>query len=449
MQRICASAPVAFSIAACALPLLITDASAAGQLLDPGWQIVYAGQPSYSGGGGLIESMFGDGPGQPVVAYQPAPMYYPPAPQMRGYQAAPAYYQQVPAPQMRAYQPAPVYYQQVPARQPRAYQPAPVYYQQVPVPQPRAYQPAQVYYRQMPAPQPRAYQPAPVSYQQVPAPQPPAYQAAPQYTGSVLPPQNAPQSSPTPQHSFFQLTPPQQRATAQPTPQPTPPQQSAAQPPPQQSAAQLTPAPAPAPQQSAAQPPPQPEQPPPAPHRSFFQLTPPPPQAVAYAQPAPSYPPSEYGDVAQPMVDPKYDRQVVDYRGDEQPGTIVIDTPHYFLYLVMEGGKAMRYGIGVGRPGFTWAGVKEISAMREWPDWIPPADMIQRQPDLPRYMAGGPGNPLGARALYLGSTLYRIHGSNEPWTIGTPVSSGCIRLRNADVIDLYGRVKVGNKVAVI
>jgi lipoprotein-anchoring transpeptidase ErfK/SrfK len=109
----------------------------------------------------------------------------------------------------------------------------------------------------------------------------------------------------------------------------------------------------------------------------------------------------------------------------------------------------MRYGIGVGRPGFTWAGVKEISAMREWPDWIPPADMIHRHPDLPRYMAGGPGNPLGARALYLGSTLYRIHGSNEPWTIGTPVSSGCIRLRNADVIDLYGRVKVGNKVAVI
>jgi lipoprotein-anchoring transpeptidase ErfK/SrfK len=109
----------------------------------------------------------------------------------------------------------------------------------------------------------------------------------------------------------------------------------------------------------------------------------------------------------------------------------------------------MRYGIGVGRPGFTWAGVKEISAMHEWPDWRPPDEMLKRRPDLPRYMAGGPDNPLGARALYLGSTLYRIHGSNEPWTIGTPVSSGCIRMRNDDVTDLYGRVKVGTKVVVM
>jgi lipoprotein-anchoring transpeptidase ErfK/SrfK len=109
----------------------------------------------------------------------------------------------------------------------------------------------------------------------------------------------------------------------------------------------------------------------------------------------------------------------------------------------------LRYGIGVGRLGFTWAGVKEITAKREWPDWIPPDDMLQRQPNLPRFMAGGPENPLGARAMYLGSTLYRIHGSNEPWTIGSNVSSGCIRLRNADVIDLYGRVKVGTRVVVI
>ena len=129
----------------------------------------------------------------------------------------------------------------------------------------------------------------------------------------------------------------------------------------------------------------------------------------SYAAPMP-------GQTAHALVDPKYDRQVVAYDGDEQPGTIIIDTPHHFLYLVEEGGKALRYGIGVGRPGFTWSGVKTISAMREWPDWIPPDDMLKRRPDLPRYMAGGPENPLGARAMYLGSSLYRIHGSNEPWT---------------------------------
>ena len=150
-----------------------------------------------------------------------------------------------------------------------------------------------------------------------------------------------------------------------------------------------------------------------------------------------------------PPVDPKFDRQVVSYDGKEHPGTIIIDTPNKFLYLVEDGGKALRYGIGVGRPGFTWSGVKTISSKREWPDWRPPDDMLARRPDLPRYMAGGPENPLGARAMYLGSTLYRIHGSNEPWTIGSNVSSGCIRLRNADVIDLYNRVKVGAKVVVI
>ena len=155
------------------------------------------------------------------------------------------------------------------------------------------------------------------------------------------------------------------------------------------------------------------------------------------------------GDMAHPPVDPKYDRQLVDYKSEEKPGTVVIDTPHHFLFLVQDNGKAMRYGIGVGRPGFTWEGVKTISAKKEWPDWRPPPDMLQRRPDLPRYMAGGPENPLGARAMYLGSTVYRIHGSNEPWTIGSNVSSGCIRLRNADVIDLYNRVQVGSKVVVM
>ena len=168
--------------------------------------------------------------------------------------------------------------------------------------------------------------------------------------------------------------------------------------------------------------------------------------------PAPAYAPA-YGarvaDPAHPAVDPIYDRQLVDYNGNEKPGTIIIDSPHFFLYLVMAYGKALRYGIGVGRPGFAWSGVKQVSAMREWPDWTPPAEMLARRPDLPRFMPGGPDNPLGARAMYLGSSLYRIHGSNEPWSIGTQVSSGCIRLRNEDVVDLYGRVKVGSKVIVL
>jgi lipoprotein-anchoring transpeptidase ErfK/SrfK len=148
-------------------------------------------------------------------------------------------------------------------------------------------------------------------------------------------------------------------------------------------------------------------------------------------------------------MDPKFVKQIVAYAGPEKPGTIVIDTPHRFLYLVQDDGTALRYGIGVGRPGFTWAGEKKVSAKKEWPDWTPPPEMLQRRPDLPHFMAGGPENPLGARALYLGSSLYRIHGSNEPWTIGQAVSSGCIRMRNDDVIDLYGRVKVGTKVVVI
>jgi lipoprotein-anchoring transpeptidase ErfK/SrfK len=154
-------------------------------------------------------------------------------------------------------------------------------------------------------------------------------------------------------------------------------------------------------------------------------------------------------DPAQRPLDPKYEKQVVEYYGKECPGTIVIDTPNKFLFLVQGDGKALRYGVGVGRPGFTWSGVKTVSAKKEWPAWTPPPEMLARRPDLPRHMEGGPDNPLGARAMYLGSSLYRIHGSNEPWTIGTNVSSGCIRMRNEDVIDLYGRVGVGARVVVI
>jgi lipoprotein-anchoring transpeptidase ErfK/SrfK len=142
-------------------------------------------------------------------------------------------------------------------------------------------------------------------------------------------------------------------------------------------------------------------------------------------------------------------RQVVTYPTREAPGTIVIDTPNTYLYYVLGGGRAMRYGIGVGRDGFTWSGVQSITKKAEWPDWTPPPEMIARQPYLPRYMAGGPGNPLGARAMYLGGTVYRIHGTNAPDTIGTHVSSGCIRLTNADVTDLYSRVNVGTKVVVL
>jgi len=142
-------------------------------------------------------------------------------------------------------------------------------------------------------------------------------------------------------------------------------------------------------------------------------------------------------------------RQVVAYNGAEAAGTIIIDTPNTYLYLVLGGGRAMRYGIGVGREGFTWAGVQAVTKKVEWPDWNPPADMINRQPYLPRFMAGGPGNPPGARAIYLGGTLYRIHGTNNPMSIGTQVSSGCIRLTNEDVTDLYARVGIGTKVIVL
>ncbi len=145
----------------------------------------------------------------------------------------------------------------------------------------------------------------------------------------------------------------------------------------------------------------------------------------------------------------QFKRQIVNYDTREAPGTIVIDTPNTYLYLVLGNGKAMRYGIGVGRDGFTWAGVQHVARKAEWPDWHPPAEMIARQPYLPRFTAGGPGNPLGARAMYLGNTVYRIHGTNDPSTIGKRVSSGCIRLTNEDVSDLYSRVNVGTKVVVL
>jgi lipoprotein-anchoring transpeptidase ErfK/SrfK len=142
-------------------------------------------------------------------------------------------------------------------------------------------------------------------------------------------------------------------------------------------------------------------------------------------------------------------RQVVNYATREAPGTIIIDTPNTYLYLVLGNGQAMRYGIGIGRDGFTWSGTQTITRKAEWPDWTPPPEMIARQPYLPRHMAGGPGNPLGARAMYLGGTIYRIHGTNAPETIGTRVSSGCLRLTNEDVKDLYSRVSVGTKVIVL
>jgi len=161
-------------------------------------------------------------------------------------------------------------------------------------------------------------------------------------------------------------------------------------------------------------------------------------------------PPEDQPETGQPKALPEnLKKQLVDYTTKEPAGTLIIDTPNTYLYLVLGNGKAMRYGIGVGREGFTWAGTERVSKMKEWPDWFPPTEMIERQPYLPRMMAGGPGNPLGARALYLGNTLYRIHGTNQPSTIGQTVSSGCIRLLNEDIEDLYSRVQTGTRVVVL
>jgi lipoprotein-anchoring transpeptidase ErfK/SrfK len=151
---------------------------------------------------------------------------------------------------------------------------------------------------------------------------------------------------------------------------------------------------------------------------------------------------------AEEQLDVAFERQPVFYRTTEPPGTIVISTSQRFLYLIQGNNRAIRYGIGVGRVGFQWSGVHRISRKKEWPDWTPPPEMIARQPYLPRWMAGGPGNPLGARALYIGKTVYRIHGTNQPQTIGHAVSSGCYRLTNPDIIDLFPRVPIGTRVVV-
>ncbi|MEJ8473584.1 L,D-transpeptidase [Roseibium algae] len=171
------------------------------------------------------------------------------------------------------------------------------------------------------------------------------------------------------------------------------------------------------------------------------------PQTISRRQAAPQ--PQQRARAPKRQVAPQFLPTIVDYNGPEKAGTIVIDTNQRYLFLVQRDGTARRYGVGVGKPGFEWAGTHKVTRKAEWPDWRPPAEMRKRRPDLPKYMEGGPKNPLGARALYLGSTLYRIHGSNQPWTIGHAVSSGCIRMRNEDVTDLYQRVGVGTTVHVI
>jgi len=158
--------------------------------------------------------------------------------------------------------------------------------------------------------------------------------------------------------------------------------------------------------------------------------------------------PGLIADAADEQLDPKWQKTVVFYRTTEPPGTIIVQSDQRYLYVVQPGGRALRYGIGVGRDGFRWQGLVKITQKKEWPDWTPPDEMIERQPYLPRWMAGGPGNPLGARAMYLGNTVYRIHGTNQPQTIGTAVSSGCFRLTNPDVSDLYDRIPVGTKVII-
>lgn len=169
------------------------------------------------------------------------------------------------------------------------------------------------------------------------------------------------------------------------------------------------------------------------------------------AEPTPYYQAPQQLEDERPAIEQpaRFKRQIVSYPTREAAGTIIIDTPNTYLYYVLGGGQAIRYGIGVGRDGFTWSGVQTVTRKAEWPSWTPPAEMIARQPYLPRHMAGGPGNPLGARAMYLGNTIYRIHGTNMPETIGTQVSSGCIRLTNTDVSDLYSRVNVGTRVIVL
>lgn len=179
----------------------------------------------------------------------------------------------------------------------------------------------------------------------------------------------------------------------------------------------------------------------------LFQPLPPFAAPQPYQAVPPQAAPSDEQDVVE--MPARFRRQTVSYATREAPGTIIIDTPNTYLYYILGNGQAVRYGIGVGREGFTWSGTQSVTRKAEWPDWTPPPEMIARQPYLPRHMAGGPGNPLGARAMYLGGTIYRIHGTNAPETIGRHVSSGCIRMTNEDVTDLYSRVSVGAKVIVL
>ena len=472
MVRIFASPRVACSLAAgTAVALIALPTVAAGQTLDPGWQLVYAGQPGYEDG--LMESMFGDGTGQAIDAraYQPPASIYSeadPAAEPSAQASAPTA-QQPP-------QPAPAL--AVPAQRAhsRRQAQAPAYYQLAPAPQAgTAGQGRPYYYRPAPA-QLQAAPPAPPSGWRVVAPAPGQAQVDPRYVaalssgqlrGSQVAAAGSRMAAAPAAQSDLQIT-GSVTAQAPRISQPVPASYRVAPAQPAQASAPSTP-PAGAQQvrglfaanyQGAAAAPagtypqaPQYQQAPARQQLAFGYQTRQQQQQQGYyyqqgAYQAPGYAPSTNGDMTQ-QLDPRYQRQIIEYRFNEKPGTIIVDTPHFFLYLVLDGGKAIRYGIGVGRPGFTWAGVKSVSAMREWPDWRPPDEMLARRPDLPHYMRGGPDNPLGARALYLGSTLYRIHGSNEPWSIGTQVSSGCIRLRNEDIIDLYGRVKVGAKVIVI
>jgi lipoprotein-anchoring transpeptidase ErfK/SrfK len=414
---------VVWSVAAgTAFALIASHSGAASQAVDPGWQIVYAGQPGYDDG--LVGSMFDERNGEVIVgrAYEPpAPIYSAGDPA-----AASDTGQRAPAP---VAQTAPTAMPQRPqSRPPVTIVPARagqgVIYRQVTVSGRQAVPQARVLAGQL-----RGSQSTAMNYRVATVP---PVQADPQYTGSV-PAQQV--RTPEPATASYRMA----------APQPQSPPQYAA--PVQQGRGLFAPTYQVAAVPQAYPPPGQASQQPARQQLAFGYQTQP---QQGYAYPAPAYAPSTYGDMAQQQqMDPRYERQVVDYGGSERPGTIIVDTPHFFLYLVLNGGKALRYGIGVGRPGFTWAGVKSISSKREWPDWRPPDEMLARRPDLPHFMPGGPDNPLGARALYLGSSLYRIHGSNEPWSIGTQVSSGCIRLRNDDIVDLYGRVKVGAKVIVI
>src|SRR5262245_15383310 len=416
----------------------------------------------YEGGGGMVVRTAGAlatlliglaGPGGPAFAqYSPAPQPYPPAqaypPPPQGY---PAYR---PLPPVDATDDAPAY--DPPMGRPMP--PAPV--------GPQAYEP--------PAPGSRWGRRYSAPIEEADLPPPPG----------AMPPTAA---APPPPSGYPEAPPPGYREAVPPGYREPPPQQGYVtpppgyrEPPPQQG--YVTPPPGyrePPPQHGYVTPPPgavpqapQVYEPAAAGTRPYYGLPPlpggPPEQQDAMRPPMPISPdqadPNATGGVRDPRTQmaalppdvrpetgprkelpPQFRRMLVDYRTKEPVGTIIIDTQNTLLYLVLGNGKAMRYGVGVGREGFTWSGAEKVTKMAEWPDWHPPTEMIERQPYLPRFMAGGEGNPLGARALYLGKTVYRIHGTNQPSTIGTFVSSGCIRLTNEDVMDLYSRVKVGTR----